>query len=116
MKQSRTFSKFAESIDPPNPVIITARSRKRPDTPLSALNTGSPVLNVGSGSTKLADHVINLDLVFMGNVDVVANSSFLPFKDDTFSFVICQTVLEHVETPTRTAEEKCRVLRTKGTV
>lgn len=43
---------------------------------------------------------------------VVANGEQLPFADGTFSATVCNSVIEHVDDPTRLSREICRVSRT----
>lgn len=72
------------------------------------------VLNVGSGSTKLRDDVVNLDVMNLPNVNIVADAHYLPFKANSFDCVFCSAVLEHTIKPWIVASEIQRVLKVKG--
>lgn len=74
------------------------------------------VLNVGSGSTKLWEDIINLDIVKYPNVDIVADAHSLPFEDAYFDGVFCNAVLEHTIRPWIVAGEIQRVLKKGGTL
>ncbi|WP_197444004.1 class I SAM-dependent methyltransferase [Maioricimonas rarisocia] len=49
-----------------------------------------------------------------GVVFIVGNSEHLPFRNESFSLVICRSVLEHVVHPQRVFEEISRVLKPGG--
>lgn len=67
-------------------------------------NFSGPILNVGSGGEEflkksLTDHEIT-DIDVFGNVDIRFNFETdlpLPFKDNSYSTVVCLDVLEHVD-------------------
>jgi len=116
LKNNRFLSKFANLIDPPDPVIVTRRNRARIPKLLGNLGLNEKSLNVGSGSNRYSEGIINFDMLPMNNIDVVVDSAFLPFKEESFNFVICQAVLEHVERPTQTVKELHRILKKEGIV
>lgn len=47
-------------------------------------------------------------------VDAASSAYQLPFRDDTFTTVLCSSVLEHLEEPGRALSEAARVLRPGG--
>jgi len=57
-------------------------------------------------------------LVLMGNVNhhscIVADATALPFKPNTFRFILCSEVLEHVEDDQSAVNELARVLGDNG--
>lgn len=63
-----------------------------------ALNTIYLKLNVGCG-TDIRPGFVNMDIAALPGVDVVHNIEQLPlpFASDTFSEIVCQDVLEHVD-------------------
>ena len=73
-------------------------------------------LNIGSSSMKSYPNSINLDIGLFDNVDVVAEGKSLPFKNDSFSLVLIESVLEHVDEPEKIIEESYRVLKKSGRV
>jgi len=116
LKKNRFLSRFANFIDPPDPVVTTKKSRLRIPTLLENLGRTEKCLNIGSGSTKYCKSIVNVDLFPMEKVDVIGDAAFLPFKEEIFSLVICQAVLEHVENPSQSVKEIQRVLKKKGIV
>jgi len=75
---------------------------------------GERVLNFGSGYTRLAPNVVNLDLAPDVNVDVVYDGRNIPFPDGHFDAVVSQEVLEHVEDIEYSLVEIARVLKPGG--
>jgi len=87
------------------------------DTPnkvLLSLSKEAHILNVGSGSTKLRENIVNLDIENSPNVDVVADAHNLPFEDGEFDCVYCNAVLEHLEKPWIATSEIQRVMKKGG--
>lgn len=79
------------------------------------------VLDIGSydvnGSLRdLFTDYTGVDMRDGPNVDIVANSHKLPFKDDTFDLVTCVETLEHDDRPFDTMKEIYRVLKKGGKV
>jgi SAM-dependent methyltransferase len=62
------------------------------------------------------DIYITSDIVNGINIDVVCDAHNLPFKNDFFDLIMCQEVLEHLESPTVAINEMNRVLRFGGEV
>ena len=54
-------------------------------------------LNVGCGN-DIREGWINLDIIKKEGIDIVhdLNKVPLPFEDDTFNYILCRNVLEHV--------------------
>lgn len=89
-------------------------SRKKAEELINNLGPHAKILDLGSGTRRLAPHIINLDLKMLFNVDVVANGYMLPFKSESFDAVIITAVLEHVPEPTMVVNEILRVLKKGG--
>ena len=55
------------------------------------------ILDLGCGTTK--NNAIRVDINFSFSPDVVANLDgfYFPFKENTFSTVICSHIIEHIE-------------------
>jgi SAM-dependent methyltransferase len=83
---------------------------------IEELGPDALVLDLGSGSRRRAEHVINLEIVHRPGVDVVGDGHRLPFKDEIFDAVILEAVLEHVREPKMVVSEVHRVLRPGGWV
>jgi SAM-dependent methyltransferase len=75
--------------------------------------TEGPVLDCGSGG-RYWDRVINLDPVHTPWNTITADGCALPFRDGSFTLVLSQAVLEHVERPHDYIDEIYRVLKPGG--
>ena len=73
-------------------------------------------INLGSGPRRISNDVINVDFEKFEGVDVVADITKLPFKDNSVSMIVCDTVLEHVNDPIKAVSEMYRVLEPSGFV
>lgn len=77
---------------------------------------GGLVVDLGSGSRRLADHVLTVDIGSFPEVDLVGDGHRLPFRSSSVDRIVCTGVLEHVEFPERVVAEMVRVLRPGGRV
>ncbi|GAC1414616.1 MAG: class I SAM-dependent methyltransferase [Actinomycetota bacterium] len=50
------------------------------------------------------------------NLDVVADATKIPFKNESFDFIVCKQVLEHIPEPVVLLEEAHRVLKSGGRI
>ncbi len=80
---------------------------------LHEIPAGSLGLDLGSRARVRPD-AITLDVVAVDGVDVVGDGHDLPWPDDTFDYVWCNAVLEHVRNPFLVASEIVRTLRPGG--
>jgi SAM-dependent methyltransferase len=80
------------------------------------------LLDIGCGDKPYKDFTKNSVTQHVGidhlgsihsraEVDVVSNAYDIPFKNDTFGFVLCTYVLEHLEEPAKAIKEAFRVLK-----
>lgn len=83
---------------------------------LAALNKNEIGLNVGSGSSNLNPSLINLDIVFNPAIHCCGRAEALPFANNSFSLIISQEALEHVQHPIMALDEMFRVLKNNGTL
>ena len=83
---------------------------------LGKIHKGGLILNLGSGSIKYQEGVINVDIEHFPNVDIVADGSQLPFTEGIFDGVISEAVIEHVKHPNKFVNEIKRVLKKDGAV
>ena len=86
------------------------------------------VLDLGSGEKPFWRADVYVDDLSMGNMQratnkpvitkfglfVDARAEALPFKDESFDYVYCSHLLEHVEAPDKVANEIQRVLKSNG--
>ena len=78
---------------------------------------GGLALDLGSGRRAFgSEHVVQLEICAYPFTDVVNQGDYLPFRDDSFDFVFCLAVTEHVRRPWILAAEIERVLRPGATV
>src|ERR1035437_2285963 len=94
-------------------------TRQRLDAFLKQHATTEEVLNVGSGKAggnylELFPNQITVDIDAKRQPDVVGDIRNLPFKDNSFSVIICTEVLEHVPEPEKAINELYRVLTKSG--
>ena len=81
---------------------------------VNQLPEDSTLLNLGSGNTRLSESIVNIDVIDYANVDIIAEVTNLPFKEQTIDCVVSIAVLEHVENPTEAVSEIARVLKKGG--
>lgn len=72
------------------------------------------ILDIGVGKVPLGD--INVDLVANPLCNIMADIQHLPFRDSSFSKIICKAVLEHIDDPEKGLSEIRRVLTRRGSV
>jgi len=86
------------------------------DILINRKGTRTKILDVGSGSRRLDEKAINIDIESFINVDIIADAHRIPFKDETFDTVWCEAVLEHTGDPSKVISEIYRVLKKGGYV
>lgn len=74
------------------------------------------VVNLGSGPRRYYKGVLNIDLYPFRNVDIVADASDLPFKDNCVDMVVAESLMEHLPRPGEMVEEITRVVKPGGYV
>ena len=74
-------------------------------------------INIGCGNAQIAES-IGVDISPAAQAAVVlADACFLPFKDDTFDYVVSSACLEHLEAaPILALREWLRVIKPGGTI
>lgn len=81
---------------------------------VKSLGANASVLSIGAGVLRLKGNVTHLDYEPYPHLEVVGDAHFLPFPDNTFDGVVCETLLEHVVEPSKVIEEMHRVLKPGG--
>lgn len=94
-----------------SPVCFSGLSAKRflkryPDNAL--------MLNIGSGVHKPHPNMVNTDIFYYTNVDLVANAEELPLPEGSVDAIVCESLLEHVPHPEKIVAEMYRVLKKGG--
>lgn len=75
-------------------------------------NKDKVFLDVGAGYRATNyPNIVNLEIVAYQSTDVLAIAEDLPFEDNSFDFVHCNAVLEHVKNPFKAAAEMIRVAK-----
>jgi len=72
------------------------------------------ILNIGSLSKNLRllhKGILNLDICYYLNIDLIADASELPFRNESMDMIIFKNVLEHIKNPTKAINEIERVLK-----
>lgn len=77
------------------------------------------LLDVGAGDKRYRGCVnciryISLDV--SGRMDVIADATALPFKNNSLDMILCTQVLEHIKNPFLAVEEFGRILSENGTI
>ncbi|ATU08089.1 class I SAM-dependent methyltransferase [Methanohalophilus portucalensis] len=65
---------------------------------------------------KPGDEYYSYDLTYSKNVSVIGDAHKLPFKNDSFDYIICNAVLEHVREPSIILSEIYRCVKSNGFV
>jgi len=71
-------------------------------------------LNIGCGPSFEGD--VRIDSTRTPAVNLITDAHFLPFKNESFSQIVCTEVLEHLGSPFHASKEISRVLKKKGRV
>jgi len=78
-----------------------------------ALDTNQLKLDLGCGANKKRTF-LGVDLVKTNATDVVADSTNLPIKDDSFDYVYSRRCIQHVKNDTQALREIYRLLKPNG--
>jgi SAM-dependent methyltransferase len=78
------------------------------------LGLNAKVLSVGAGVLRLKGNVTHLDYECYPHLEVVGDAHHLPFPENSFDGVVCETLLEHVLEPEQVIDEMYRVLKPGG--
>lgn len=74
------------------------------------------VLEIGSGTRRFHEKIINFDINAFENVDIVGNGARLPFLNESIDAIFILAVLEHTRQPQMVIQECFRVLKKGGII
>lgn len=80
---------------------------------------GALILDFGAGNPaphEIFDNVVRMDFAHYRSCDVVSTERNVPFRDESFDFVLSESVFEHIRDPWHYASELHRVLKRGGRV
>ncbi len=72
------------------------------------------VLDIGSGPERLGKEFINVDVFPFPEVNIVANATELPFKDNSVDAAVSESMFEHVPDAYIVAKEMVRIIKPGG--
>jgi SAM-dependent methyltransferase len=91
--------------------------RQRLFSEMVSRSVGLPAMQVGVRDAKYAPHWVSVDLYDSSPlIDYHYDIHDLKFEDESFNFVACLAVLEHVQTPQKAIAELYRVLKPGGEI
>jgi len=71
-------------------------------------------LNIGYGDHFIGD--VRMDLTYSKAVNIIADAHFLPFRECSFSDILCTEVMEHLDSPFQALSEMKYVLTNEGRI
>ena len=77
-------------------------------------NPNAQTLSIGSGVLSLKGNITHLDYEPYPHLEVVGDAHHLPFPENSFDAVVCESMLEHVLEPDQVIAEMQRVLKPGG--
>lgn len=95
-------------------------SRENLDYLISPYSSDGNVLEVGAHGSpsygRFFKNKVGIDIKSGPGVNVVGSVYELPFQDGTFDMVLCMSILEHLEEPSKAIREMRRVLKPGGRI
>lgn len=73
-------------------------------------------IDVGSGPERLGKEFINVDIFPFPEVDIVADATQLPFRDNSVNAAVSESLFEHVPDASLVAKEMVRIVKSGGVV
>ena len=71
-------------------------------------------LNVGCGDHFIGD--VRMDLTYSKSANMIADAHFLPFRESSFSDILCTEVIEHLDSPFQALSEMKYILTNGGSI
>jgi len=92
----------------------SSEANRRLPALIAAAGERATLLNIGSGQTRHAPHMVNIDIGAFPQVDIVGDAQQLPILDAAADLAVCTALLEHVPDPAAVVAEMRRTLRPGG--
>lgn len=86
---------------------------------LKTFPENSTVVNIGSLSKKIEGakaRILNLDISWYPNIDIIADAHSLPFKNESLDGIIIKNVFEHLRDPATVRDQLQRVVKKGGRI
>ncbi len=80
------------------------------------LENDAIALAIGGGPQRHHPKLMNINIGYFPNVDIVADAHFLPYADNCIDAIYCEAVIEHLYDPAKAVKEMFRVLKKGGAV
>jgi uncharacterized protein YbaR (Trm112 family) len=108
------LERLHRAVQPPRQPYFGTRKEVKIAQLIDVARKNCAAAEIGSGSTRTDQRLVNVDIFSFPNVDVVGIGGKLPFLDNSLSVIASQAVLEHVPNPWLTVNEMYRVLKPGG--
>jgi SAM-dependent methyltransferase len=98
--------------------VYSGPLRRKAKKILDLYNEQNVILNIGSGPTYYMGRkdIINIDSYAFKEVDIVADASDIPLKNNSVDLILNLALLEHVENPKEVVDEMYRIIKPNGDV
>jgi len=80
------------------------------------VKNGDIIIDLGSGPERISKDFINVDIFPFPEVDIVADATELPFRDNSIDAVVSESLFEHVPDAYKVVNEIMRVVRPGGLI
>lgn len=110
----KRFEKYFKRIKPVDPCFHY--NRININKVISRVPAQALLLDIGSGGRRINRNIISLDIDKDADVDIIADASYLPFKEGLFDLIISTAVLEHVINLHSAISEIERCCRERGLI
>ncbi len=83
---------------------------------VNSFSNNELLLDLGSGSRRIAKNVLALDIKLSPTLNIVGDGHHIPLKSESIDGVILQMILEHAANPGQVLAEVYRVLKPRGRI
>lgn len=78
------------------------------------IKDGDTIIDLGSGPERISKEFVNVDIFPFPEVDIVADATELPFRNNSIDAVVSESLFEHVPDAYKVADEITRVVKPGG--